>query len=311
MPKALGAVTGACLLAACLTIGALAADTGGPVKLLLAIYGEQNTGEFAYPAAVGVGERLTVADTGNRRLLFFDPQGDLFKYAGRFDAGGKLGAPFCVAELSGGRLLVAERGKAALTLCDPKTNTAASAQLEGVPQAGRLVPGRFCAGSDGRLYLIDNGLSRILVLSAELRFEREVTLAEEGFGGFSDVRVDRRGNLYALETLRGLVHVFDPQLKRVRSFGSRAAEGEGAALFEFPVSLALDRQGNVYVLDSHRAQLIVCDPEGRLQWRLGGFGWKEGSFNGPSYVAIDGLNRIFVADRLNNRIQVFAPLRPM
>jgi tripartite motif-containing protein 71 len=305
-PRVLGLVIAALAAAHLLCALSGAAETG-PVKLLLAIYGEES-GEFSYPAAVSCGERLTVADTGNRRLLFFDPQGDQFRYGGQFDAGGKLGVPFCVAEVSGGRLLVAERGKPALTLCDPVAGTATPAALEGVPQAARLLPGRFCIGPEGRLFLIDDALPRIIVLSADLRFEREITVQDEGFSGFSDVRVDRQGNLYALETLRGLVHVFDPSLRRLRSFGSRKGD---RAPFDFPVSLALDRQGNVYVLDSHRAQVLVFDPEGRLQWRLGSFGWKEGAFNGPSYIAVDGQNRIFVADRLNNRIQVFAPLRPM
>jgi streptogramin lyase len=296
------------ILAAALTVQpTIAADTG-PFKLLLSIYGEENTGEFASPVSASAGERLIVADTGNKRLLFFELQGDLFKYAGKFDAGGKLAPPICVAELPGGKLLVAERGKGGLTLCDPKANTAEPARLSGVPKASSLVPGRFCRGPEGRIYLIDNGLSRIVVLSSDLRFEREGSPSAKGFTGFSDVRVDGRGNVYALETLRGLVHVFDPFLKPVRSFGSRGGQG---ALFDFPVSLACDRRGNVFVLDSHRAQLSAFDPEGRLQWRLGGFGWREGSFNDPSYVSVDGADRIFIVDRLNNRIQVYAPLRPM
>jgi len=287
--------------------GALQAADTGPVKLLRAIYGEE-AGDFNLPEALSCGERLTVADAGNKRLLFFEAAGEAFKPAGKFDANGKLGAPFCVAEVAGGKLLVAERGKPTLTLCDPKANTAVPAVLQGVPQGSKLVPGRFCVNDKGRIFVIDTAAPRIVALSPELRYEGEVSVTAKGFTGFSDVRYDRRGNLFALETLRGLVHVFDANLKPVRSFGSR--EGSGAA-FEFPVSLATDRQGNVYVADSHRSQVLVLDAEGRLQWRLGGFGWKEGSFNEPGYVALDSANRIFVVDRLNNRVQVFAPLRPM
>jgi sugar lactone lactonase YvrE len=285
---------------------ALAAE-GAPVRLLAAIYGE-GAGEFNQPTALYCGERLTVADTAGKRLVFFDLAGEQFKYSGKFDAAGSLGAPFCVAELSGGKLLVAERGKPTLSLCDPKANSAAPLPLQGVPQGAGLVPGRFCLGEGGRLYLIDQAQPRIVVLSSGFAFEGEIRINDRAFTGFTDVRADRRGTLYALETLRGLVHVFDANLKPVRSFGAR--EGSGAP-FEFPVSLATDRQGNVYVLDGHRSQVLVFDPEGRLQWRLGGPGWKAGSFNGPAYLALDGANRVFVADRLNNRVQVFAPLRPM
>lgn len=285
---------------------ALAATDGSPVKLLLAIYGEA-AGGFNQPQAVFCGERLVVADTAGKRLVFYDPQGGEFKYLGKFDAGGSLSAPFCVAEAPGGKLLVAERGKPHLTLCDPKTGAASPLALRG-PEVAGMVPGRFCLDEAGRLYVIDHGRGRIAVFSPSLAYEGEIRVADKGFGGFADVRADRRGNLYALESLRGLVHVFDANLKPVRSFGARGKEG---APFEFPVSLATDRQGNVYVLDGHRAQVLVFDPEGRLQWRLGGQGWKEGAFGGPVYVAIDSANRIFVAERLNNRVQVFAPLRPM
>ncbi|MFH0810932.1 MAG: NHL repeat-containing protein [Pseudomonadota bacterium] len=306
--KTLGMAVVAGSLAGQVLCGPAGAVESGPVKLLVSLYGEQDTGVFGFPSGLSLGQCLTLADTNNGRLLFFSADGDKFKYQGKFDAGGKLTNPFCVAELAEGKYLVAERGKRTLTLCDVAGQTATPVVLEGMPRADRFAVGRFCKGPDDRVYLIDAAQKRIVVLSPELRYEREFTVSASGFTGFSDVRVDRRGNVCALETLRGLVHVFDGGQKLLRSFGSRGGE---SAAFDFPVSLAIDRQGNIYVLDSHRAQVSVFDLEGHLMWRMGAYGWKEGSFNGPAYVAVDDANRVFVVDRLNNRIEVFVPQRPM
>jgi hypothetical protein len=40
-------------------------------------------------------------------------------------------------------------------------------------------------------------------------------------------------------------------------------------------------------------------------FEFGGMGWSEGWFQHPSYLIVDKLGRIIVADTFNQRVQVF------
>jgi DNA-binding beta-propeller fold protein YncE len=303
--------------------GVLAAGPAStaPLKLAASLYGDEGTGPFGLPMGVAVsGRDLAVADTGNKRLLLFEvgegkAPGELtFKPAGEFNAGGKMGAPYCIGWLPGGRLLVGERGKNDLMVFDPKGDPKSGSYGPAGLKAtsGEPLPtltGRFRTDSSGGLCLIDETNRRILLFGPGLgAAQREIRPQDSGFTGFRDVAVDEGGNVYALESLAGRVWVFDKQGKEVRRFGKR---GQDPGEFDLPSGLAVDRKGSVYVLDGNRGSVQVYTREGRHSFSLGSRGAKEGELDQPSGLAVDGAMRLFVADRLNGRVQVFTPLRPM
>jgi DNA-binding beta-propeller fold protein YncE len=75
--------------------------------------------------------------------------------------------------------------------------------------------------------------------------------------------------------------------------------------------VAVDGSGNVYVADTgnHRVQVFNFDDDDR-SWKFQRFvcrgrrGYDEGQMEGPQGVAVDGDNRVFVADT-SHRVQVF------
>jgi DNA-binding beta-propeller fold protein YncE len=119
------------------------------------------------------------------------------------------------------------------------------------------------------------------------------------------VALDAEGNLYVGDQAERLIWVYGPDGKFLRQIG----KGQ----FNRPVGLAIDRKRQIlYAVDvgngesdPHRVQAFSLD--GRLLRSIGSRGADPGQFQFPSYVAVAPDGRVYVADTLNFRVQVFDP----
>lgn len=110
------------------------------------------------------------------------------------------------------------------------------------------------------------------------------------------------------------VYVVDSANKRVLVF---AADGKflhyfKQTKFSTPLNVATDHHGNIYIVDGATAAINVFDHAEHFQFSFGGPGTEDGLFGKDPMtgdcvggLAVDPAGRIFVADRYNNRIQVF------
>ena len=81
----------------------------------------------------------------------------------------------------------------------------------------------------------------------------------------------------------------------------------GAAPFNGPTNVSLDDDGRIFVSDGYwnaRIHRYAADGTHELSW--GGPGDGPSEFNVPHAVVIDPRGRVLLADRENNRIQVFS-----
>ncbi len=110
----------------------------------------------------------------------------------------------------------------------------------------------------------------------------------------------------------GRVFVVDATLKRIFGYGpdgnlaiAIGRDGE----FENPAGLALDRTRHLlYVADAGKHQILCYSAEdGRAIRTIGKRGTAPGEFNFPTNLYVDRQNRLYVADTLNFRVQVFDP----
>jgi hypothetical protein len=76
--------------------------------------------------------------------------------------------------------------------------------------------------------------------------------------------------------------------------------------FFWPWGLATDDNGNVYVADSNNYRVLKFNPEGELLASFGSLGSGYGQMSELRYIAVDSNEKAYVADKFNNRIQVFA-----
>lgn len=82
-------------------------------------------------------------------------------------------------------------------------------------------------------------------------------------------------------------------------------EGSGPLQFSNPKDVAWNPKNNqIYIVDSnHRVQILNSDF--MFSSMFGKAGKKKGNFNDPYGIACDSTGRVYVADTMNDRIQIF------
>jgi sugar lactone lactonase YvrE len=103
---------------------------------------------------------------------------------------------------------------------------------------------------------------------------------------------------------------FDPNGKLVRTIGQSGKGSAPALTFHLPSAVLVAPDGNIFIADGHDpgeryARILKLDRNGRVIKEWGENGSGPGQFDMPHALAMDSRGRLFVADRGNNRIQIF------
>jgi DNA-binding beta-propeller fold protein YncE len=97
------------------------------------------------------------------------------------------------------------------------------------------------------------------------------------------------------------------------TLGKKNQKGATKDLFDTPTDVAVAENGDIFVADGHDgggtaagvARIVKFDASGRFLTTWGKKGIGPGEFDVVHSLALDSRGRLFVADRQNNRIQVF------
>jgi NHL repeat len=142
--------------------------------------------------------------------------------------------------------------------------------------------------------------------------------------------VDKDGNLWATdtsdeETILGMparnaqgdpmgqvVLKLSPNGNVLMTIGKPGVGGNAPDVFDQPTGVAIAANGDVFVSDGHSgnrsksARVVKYSPDGRFLKTWGRLGSAPGEFRDPHDLYVGGSRGyVYVADRLNNRIQVF------
>jgi len=99
---------------------------------------------------------------------------------------------------------------------------------------------------------------------------------------------------------------FSPDGRVLMALGTAGVAGDGPNTLSGPTDVAVAPTGEIFVADGHGNNRIVkysSDGEFLMEWGQEGTG--PGEFNEPHCLAFDSKGRLFVGDRVNERIQVF------
>jgi len=102
------------------------------------------------------------------------------------------------------------------------------------------------------------------------------------------------------------VFVSDSNNRRVQVFNATGRFKYFIATSGTPRGSTIDPQQRLYVVDAFAHMVDIYDLKGRRITGFGGGGVAPGKFQYPTDVALDRRGRIFVTDRENNQVQVWA-----
>jgi hypothetical protein len=91
--------------------------------------------------------------------------------------------------------------------------------------------------------------------------------------------------------------------------GQPGVPGNDNHHFNMPSDVVVSHDGYIFVADGHQlrgnSRIVKFKPDGEYMLEWGEMGTDLGQFRDPHAIAIDSQGRVFVGDRMNNRIQIF------
>lgn len=152
-----------------------------------------------------------------------------------------------------------------------------------------------------RLYVSDSQLKQVFVLDDQGRLLGTRT-PPGGYGRPAGMAIDRRGNLYVVDALKGSVEMFSEDGAHLKRLTSTHPPEAG---FNLPSNVYADRHGRVFVTDSMNFRVEMFDPAGTSLGTIGKIGDGPGSFARPRGLAVDSEGHVYVADAAFDNIQIF------
>jgi DNA-binding beta-propeller fold protein YncE len=154
-------------------------------------------------------------------------------------------------------------------------------------------PHGLTVDSAGNIFVADSGNGRIEKFSPKGTFVTSIATTDP-----NGLAIDRAGNIYVAEI--GSKH----RVRKLRPDGKFIAAW-APALYG-PRKIVIGPDDSIYVVDSGRNRIVKFSPDGQVLASWGSEGSGDGQFRGNSSVAVDGANnRVYVADPMNSRMQVF------
>jgi DNA-binding beta-propeller fold protein YncE len=163
-------------------------------------------------------------------------------------------------------------------------------------------PTAITIDGSGNFFVADTGNGRIQKFSPTGAFV--TTIGTEGnhheSSRPSGVAIDRAGHIYVADAGNHRVQKLAPN-------GTFGAEWKEAELgFYGPRRIAIGSDDSVYVVDQGHTRVIRFSPDGAVLSTWGSKGTGDGQFDDPTSVAVDSTtNKVYVADPINRRIQIF------
>ncbi len=131
--------------------------------------------------------------------------------------------------------------------------------------------------------------------------------------------VDRDGNVWVTDApfVQGVgaankghqVVKFSAEGEILLVLGTPGETGDDERHFNMPSDVITAPNGDIFVADGHggnsNARIVKFAADGTYIMEWGEAGSGPGQFNAPHGLAMDSQGRLFVADRSNNRIQIF------
>ncbi|MSN24571.1 MAG: 6-bladed beta-propeller [Geobacter sp.] len=163
-----------------------------------------------------------------------------------------------------------------------------------------------------RIIIPDTRSHKITVFSLDGKLLNSFGKRGELEGEFNQpmsAALDRHGNIYITDSFNARIQIFTPDGVYISKIGKR---GDSLGDFGIIKGVALDSDENVYVTDARFHRIQIFNTKGELLMTLGAPHSQQrdepivaAGLLLPYGLFIDDTNRIYVADMMNRRLQVF------
>lgn len=208
----------------------------------------------------------------------------------------------------------------------PAARFAERAEYAGVPDLGyKPVPDIFklppnvsfgacssvAVNSKGHILVFNRGKHVLMEFDGDGKFLR--SLADGIFTNPHGLRVDDEDNIWTTDNVSHIVVKMDRDGRVRMVLGMKDSSSDWHHFghlkgFDEPNDIAFGRAGEIYVTQGHgkgESRVLKFDADGDFLKSWGGEGAGPGQFNVPHSIVIDDAGLIYIADRSNQRIQVF------
>jgi len=168
--------------------------------------------------------------------------------------------------------------------------------------------------ASGHLWVLSRGDQAFFEFNPDGTFIR--SFGDKLFTRSHGLRIDREGNLWATDVGGHIVMKLTRDGKPLLTIGTKGEAGEwneatGSHKLNQPNDVVIAANGDVFVAQGHTpgpdgdARVLKFDKNGKFIKSWGGKGSGPGQFQVAHGIAIDAKDLLWVADRENQRIQVF------
>ncbi|MGE5282164.1 MAG: DUF6531 domain-containing protein [Chloroflexota bacterium] len=266
-------------------------------------FGSEGTadGQFASPQGIATDTagNVWVADTGNHRIQQFSAAGEFIAAFGEEGAGnGRLESPAALAFSSDGNLWVTDSAADRVQELTPEGKYLTKFGGAGSDEGQLSQPHGFTIDFEGHIWVADSANNRVQEWQIPGYAPKHSSIYLSSFGAEgagaaqlshpADVAVDGEGNLWIADKLNHRIEEFDEAGEFIAAFGKNVNQ------------TAVQAQGS-------EAEKNLCTAASEDTCQAGEAGSADGQLNRPSSVAIDAKGNLWIADKLNHRIEEFSP----
>ncbi|MFZ3170831.1 MAG: hypothetical protein WA118_02450 [Carboxydocellales bacterium] len=253
------------------------------------------------PMAVAVGDKglIYVTDTGNNRVQVYRPNGKATISFGKAGSqNGEFNYPYGILALENGHLLVADTGNYRI---QEFTGTGEFVKIW-LPSGEKIKPGMMTMDNKGLVYISDLAGQQILVSDSEGKILQVIPGVTANLRFPQGLVVDSLSQIWVADGGSFRVKVINGAGELVKSLDGRGTLPKGSR-FTMVRGLAMDNLGRIFVSESLANRIRVLDETGTELFMFSGK--QAAGMLFPMGITIDQKSRIYIADRGNNRVQVW------
>ncbi len=265
------------------------------------LYADEKGVSLSVPQGVGCGGGTTfvVADSGRGRVLRFEVSGALAQTNGEL-AVPELPYPIRADIDAKGNLIVLDGKSRRIGRVGSDGTFSGWVDVPAAEGAGPAVLRSFALDPAGRVYALDVVGRRVAVIGPGGGLERSIGFpADARFP--TDLTVDPSGTVFVVDGLRRTVYSARKDDKDLAVFSNSLAED-----LDYASAIATDGAGHFFIADENGGGIVILGSDGSFRGRQSAYGWREGYLRYPSGLCTNGRGLLVVADRENQRVQVFS-----